>query len=94
MPDSTRPPLRGRRGRDRRIAERVAADFAVRHAPTRDDEAVDFDVAAVDAMSRTLAASRTHGSEAPPRGNPPTSIDCGLLRCHRCCSDRVVRDDP
>ena len=31
MPDT---PLRGRRGRDRRIAERVATDFAARHAPT------------------------------------------------------------
>jgi transcription-repair coupling factor (superfamily II helicase) len=49
MPESTRPPLRGRRGRDRRIAEKVAADFAARHAPVRDDEAVDFDVAGVDA---------------------------------------------
>ena len=46
MPTPT-PPLRGRRGRDRRIAERVATDFATRHAPpTR--EALDFDVAEVD----------------------------------------------
>ncbi|MGZ8515035.1 MAG: hypothetical protein ACXW4H_06585, partial [Candidatus Limnocylindrales bacterium] len=46
MPTPT-PPLRGRRGRDRRIAERVATDFAARHAPpTR--EALDFDVAEVD----------------------------------------------
>jgi transcription-repair coupling factor (superfamily II helicase) len=49
MPESTRPPLRGRRGRDRRIAEKVAADFATRHAPVRDDDALDFDVAGVDA---------------------------------------------
>jgi transcription-repair coupling factor (superfamily II helicase) len=49
MPESPRPSLRGRRGRDRRIAEKVAADFATRHAPARDDEAIDFDVAAVDA---------------------------------------------
>jgi transcription-repair coupling factor (superfamily II helicase) len=51
MPDSARPPLRGRRGRDRRIAERVAAEFAARHAPTAEppEDAVDFDVAAVDA---------------------------------------------
>ena len=46
MPDT---PLRGRRGRDRRIAERVATDFAARHAPTPADQEVDFDVAAVDA---------------------------------------------
>ena len=43
------PPLRGRRGRDRRIGERVAADFATRHAPPTDDESIDFDVAEVDA---------------------------------------------
>ena len=42
------PPLRGRRGRDRRIAERVSADFAARHAPPAADP-VDFDVAEVDA---------------------------------------------
>ena len=44
-----RAPIRGRRGRDRRIAEKVAADFAARHAPPSDDEAIDFDIAAVDA---------------------------------------------
>jgi transcription-repair coupling factor (superfamily II helicase) len=43
------PPLRGRRGRDRRIAERVATEFAQRHAPPDPDRVVDFDVAAVDA---------------------------------------------
>jgi transcription-repair coupling factor (superfamily II helicase) len=49
MPESTPPTLRGKRGRERRIGERVAADFAARHAPPTDDEALDFDVAAVDA---------------------------------------------
>jgi transcription-repair coupling factor (superfamily II helicase) len=49
MPDSTPPTLRGRRGRERRIADRVAADFASRHAPPTDDQVLDFDVAAVDA---------------------------------------------
>jgi transcription-repair coupling factor (superfamily II helicase) len=49
MPESTPPTLRGRRGRDRRIAERIADEFASRHAPTRDEDAVDFDVAEVDA---------------------------------------------
>ena len=43
------PPLRGKRGRDRKIGERVAAEFAARHAPATDDDAVDFDVAEVDA---------------------------------------------
>ena len=44
----TTPPLRGKRGRDRRIGERVAADFAARRAPPTDDEAIDFDVGEVD----------------------------------------------
>ena len=43
------PPLRGRRGRDRRIAERVATEFAARHTPAPAGEDVDFDVAEVDA---------------------------------------------
>ncbi len=46
MPDL---PLRGRRGRDRRIAERVATDFAARHAPLPPAAERDFDIAAVDA---------------------------------------------
>ncbi len=49
MPDAPRPPLRGRRGRDRRIAEQVAADLASRHASPRAEDVVDFDVGAVDA---------------------------------------------
>jgi transcription-repair coupling factor (superfamily II helicase) len=49
MPESTTPPLRGRRGRDRRIAEQVAKDFAARHAAPRDADVLDFDVGAVDA---------------------------------------------
>jgi transcription-repair coupling factor (superfamily II helicase) len=74
------PPLRGRRGRDRRIAERVATDFAARHAP-RSEEAVDFDVAAVDAEvedarrpSRKGPAPRVHdqadagGAQTRPGG--------------------------
>ncbi|MFL5684850.1 MAG: transcription-repair coupling factor [Chloroflexota bacterium] len=48
MPESTPPTLRGRRGRDRRLAERVAEEFANRHAPAVDEDAVDFDAAAVD----------------------------------------------
>src|SRR4051812_34134055 len=48
MPEATPPTLRGRRGRDRRLAERVAEEFANRHAPAVDEDAVDFDAAAVD----------------------------------------------
>ncbi len=62
MPAPT-PPLRGRRGRDRRIAERVATDFAARHArPTRD--ALDFDVAEVD---REVEDDRRRSASASDR---------------------------
>jgi transcription-repair coupling factor (superfamily II helicase) len=73
MPTPT-PPLRGRRGRDRRIAERVATDFAARHAPpTR--EALDFDVAEVDReiedeqrRSAFEAGPRSRRARAPKTG--------------------------
>ena len=64
-PGSTRPPIRGRRGRDRRIAEQVAADFALRHPAKSDDEAVDFDVAAVDA--EVSDAREADARDAEPR---------------------------
>ncbi len=66
------PPLRGRRGRDRRIAERVATDFAARHARTA-GETLDFDVAAVDGevedaarAAQTKATARTRAASATP----------------------------
>ena len=73
-------PLRGRRGRDRRIAEQVATDFASRHAPPRPEDEVDFDVGEVDAEvadarrpeaedgQRTRAAARARPRPAPARG--------------------------
>jgi transcription-repair coupling factor (superfamily II helicase) len=70
------PPLRGRRGRDRRIAERVAADLAARHAPTKPEHEVDFDVASVDAevedarRSPQSTRSATPGSAATPPRTP------------------------
>jgi transcription-repair coupling factor (superfamily II helicase) len=60
VPDT---PLRGRRGRDRRIAERVAKEFAARHAPPSPETAIDFDVAAVDAE---VADARRAAAAAPP----------------------------
>src|SRR4051794_12993448 len=71
-----RPPAGGR---DRRIAERVATDFAARHArPSSEAEAeaeVDFDVAAVDAevedARRGAPAPPNRTAPAPPRGRPP-----------------------
>ncbi|MEJ7695985.1 MAG: hypothetical protein WKF78_04995 [Candidatus Limnocylindrales bacterium] len=60
MPDPTTP-LRGRRGRDRRIAEQVATDFAARHASPREEDTLDFDTEAVGAEvdDARRAASRT-----------------------------------
>jgi transcription-repair coupling factor (superfamily II helicase) len=43
----TTPPLRGKRGAERRLGERVAEDFLTRHR-VRTEEAVDFDVAEAD----------------------------------------------
>src|SRR6185503_4221743 len=57
--------MRGRRGRDRRIAERVATEFAARHAPPKPEDEVDFDVAAVDA--EVADAGRP---PSPPRPAP------------------------
>jgi transcription-repair coupling factor (superfamily II helicase) len=64
-------PLRGRRGRDRRIAERVATELAVRHPAIRAEDEVDFDIAAVDAEvedARRVAASPP---ARPPRPSSP-----------------------
>ena len=76
MPDSARPPLRGRRGRDRRIAEQVAQDFAIRHAPPPDEDALDFDIGAVDAQiedARRTELRAAATTRAPRRGSRPTS---------------------
>ncbi len=64
------PPLRGRRGRDRRIAERVATDFASRHAPRDPVEAVDFDVAEVDAEVDDQRRQDAAATPAPGRVVP------------------------
>ncbi|HET7167769.1 MAG TPA: transcription-repair coupling factor [Candidatus Limnocylindrales bacterium] len=78
MPDQPRPPLRGRRGRDRRIAERVAADFAARHAPG-DAPTVDFDIGAVDAevAEAAQAAARVPKGVARTRRPEPRSAATG-----------------
>ena len=70
MPDT---PMRGRRGRDRRIAERVATDFAARHAAPAPDDAVDFDTAAVDAEVEDArrAPADVHGRPPGPRRPSP-----------------------
>ncbi len=65
MPDL---PLRGRRGRDRRIAERVATDFAARHAARAPEAETDFDEAAVDA--EVADARRPPTKSRPPVKTP------------------------
>ena len=65
MPETTRPPLRGRRGRDRRIADQVATDFAARHAPSDDADALDFDAAAVDAEVADAQRTPTTRGRSP-----------------------------
>jgi transcription-repair coupling factor (superfamily II helicase) len=72
MPDQTKPTLRGRRGRDRRIAERVAADFAARHAAPAEprEDAVDFDIAAVDAEIEDARRDAVRRA-TPRRGEEP-----------------------
>ena len=64
-PTSSTPPLRGRRGRDRRIGEQVAAEFAARHAPPADGRRRDFDVAEVDAEVDDARATRDAEARRP-----------------------------
>ena len=81
MPDQTTPSLRGRRGRDRRIGERVAEEFAARHRAATEDR-VDFDVADAEALiederragDRAAAVRRTaagrRAAERSPAADP------------------------
>ena len=106
MPET---PMRGRRGRDRRIAERVATDFAARHAAPAPDDAVDFDTAAVDAevedARRAPARPRAARRPAPAVARPtPTAAASAVGRvaasgsrtcpCSRHCSPRPARSRP
>ena len=100
MPDT---PLRGRRGRDRRIAERVATDFAARHARPAPETEVDFDVAAVDAEvedarrpappARKPAVAAQAGAAAAPAGRAPATA-CPTCRLSRRCSPRPGPSPP
>ncbi len=61
------PPLRGKRGRDRRIGERVATEFAARHAPPGPPDEVDMDIAEVDAeVEDARRAERAADTEPRP----------------------------
>ena len=61
------PQMRGRTTRERRIAERVAEEFAERHRPPSADQAVDFDVAEVDAEVEDARRPRPTPPPAPAR---------------------------
>ena len=73
MAERTTPPIRGRRGRDRRLAEDAASTLAARHRPIRDEDAVDFDLAAVDAEAE----------DAAPRQKPAAMPGCDARRPKR-----------
>ena len=60
---SSRPPLRGRSGRGRRLAEQVAEEYAERRAARQATE-VDFDVADAEAAAREAARPRAKGPAA------------------------------
>ncbi len=62
------PPLRGKRGRERRVGETVVREAAARHA-TRAAEAPDFDVEEVDAE----VADHVRAAARPPSTPGPTS---------------------
>ncbi|MGZ8502375.1 MAG: transcription-repair coupling factor, partial [Candidatus Limnocylindrales bacterium] len=59
----TTPPLRGKRGAERRLGERLADEFVARHRVTT-EETVDFDVAEVD--REVEDARRVEGAEHAP----------------------------
>jgi transcription-repair coupling factor (superfamily II helicase) len=69
MPESTTPPLRGRRGRDRRIAEQVAKDFAARHPRPRDEDVIDFDIGAVDAEVEDARRAAAPSGPSPAKAS-------------------------
>ena len=77
MPESTTPPLRGRRGRDRRIAEQVAKDFAARHPRVRDEDAVDFDIGAVDAEVEDARRSEASTGRSPAKARRAAAARTG-----------------
>ncbi len=61
------PPLRGKRGRERRIGERVATEFAARHAPPQPADEIDMDIAEVDAEVEDARRAERATRHADPR---------------------------
>ncbi|MDF2735808.1 MAG: hypothetical protein K0S97_2432, partial [Chloroflexota bacterium] len=77
MPESTTPPLRGRRGRDRRIAEQVAKDFAARHPRIPDEDTIDFDIGAVDADVEDARRSEAPTGKSPAKARRAPAVRPG-----------------
>ena len=70
MAERATPPIRGRRGRDRRLAEQVASTLAARHRPLADEDAIDFDLAAVDAEAEDARRAEARGDARVRRPAP------------------------
>ncbi len=70
MAERATPPIRGRRGRDRRLAEQAASTLAARHRPPADEDLVDFDVAAVDAEAEDARRAEARGDARVRRPAP------------------------
>jgi len=78
--DERQPPMRGRSTRERRLAEKVAREWADRRAATARaaaEGAVDFDTAEVDAEVADLSAAgeRAERAAARPPASPPSAAD-------------------
>ncbi len=80
MTDERQPPMRGRSTRERRLAEKVAREWADRRAATARaaaERAVDFDTAEVDAEVADLSAAgeRAERTAARPPASRPSAAD-------------------
>ena len=101
MAERATPPIRGRRGRDRRLADEAASTLAARHRPVADEDAVDFDLAAVDAEAEDARRAEARGDarcgarrpDDAPRPSRARRTGTGCPTCPRCrrCWRRPAR---
>jgi transcription-repair coupling factor (superfamily II helicase) len=87
MPEPAAP-MRGKRGRDRRIGERITSEFAARHAPVTVEDEVDFDIADAEALiddhrEATARASRGRAAGSTGRPGAATRPDARTADRHR-----------
>ncbi|MEA2536210.1 MAG: hypothetical protein QOF11_444 [Chloroflexota bacterium] len=83
----TTPPLRGKRGAERRLGERLADEFVARHGVST-EEAVDFDVAEVD--REVEDAQRAQDARRPDDAQPAASPTVLTPRSRRRLPDLAV----